>query len=483
MSLSYPNGKLVGEYPRKSLVRRAAWFYIFIGGYAAQIIQNLYNLLFFDGRGCPYCVPAERSWLHIGKAPFSVDWWNRGWAIEIIVVLPIGLVVAWLRLVPLPPGARRTYLPIAIGGTIATFFAMAVLYFIVVADQAALVSVSSYSWIQTAGQLGAALAVFVGLGRRGAHAGPSGDLVVELDRASPGGVRGRSRARSATRASSSRCGCPSGGRGSTRRVARCACREPDRAVTFIGDDLAAIVHDPVFLDQPALLEAVGSAARFALENERLQAELRAQLPSCVSRARGSCARATRSAAVSSATSTTARSSGCSGSAWRCSCSGSNQGETSDASALLDETEDEVQAALAELRELARGIHPAVLTDHGLGAGASGRSPSGRRSRSRSARPTSGLRRGRDRRLLHRRRGARQRRASTPTRRKARVSVGRENGSFVSRSATTASGAPRSTVAAGLRGLADRAGALDGRSDVDSPRGGGTRVVVEIPCAS
>src|SRR5439155_17687233 len=51
----------------------------------------------------------------------------------------------------------------------------------------------------------------------------------------------------------------------------------DRAVTYIGENLAAIVHHPVFLDQPALLEAAGSAARFALENERLQAELRSQL--------------------------------------------------------------------------------------------------------------------------------------------------------------------------------------------------------------
>jgi len=36
---------------------------------------------------------------------------------------------------------------------------------------------------------------------------------------------------------------------------------------------------------------------------------------------------------------------------------------------------------------------------------------------------------------------------------------------------------------GLRGLADRAGALDGRLVVDSLAGRGTRVVAEIPCAS
>jgi signal transduction histidine kinase len=36
---------------------------------------------------------------------------------------------------------------------------------------------------------------------------------------------------------------------------------------------------------------------------------------------------------------------------------------------------------------------------------------------------------------------------------------------------------------GLRGLADRVAALDGSVSVQSPRGGGTRLVAEIPCAS
>ena len=36
---------------------------------------------------------------------------------------------------------------------------------------------------------------------------------------------------------------------------------------------------------------------------------------------------------------------------------------------------------------------------------------------------------------------------------------------------------------GLRGLADRAGALDGKLVVESQAGYGTRVVAEIPCAS
>jgi signal transduction histidine kinase len=34
---------------------------------------------------------------------------------------------------------------------------------------------------------------------------------------------------------------------------------------------------------------------------------------------------------------------------------------------------------------------------------------------------------------------------------------------------------------GLRGLVDRVEALDGRLEVQSPAGGGTRIVAEIPC--
>ncbi len=36
---------------------------------------------------------------------------------------------------------------------------------------------------------------------------------------------------------------------------------------------------------------------------------------------------------------------------------------------------------------------------------------------------------------------------------------------------------------GLRGLADRVGALDGQLTIDSPPGEGTRILAEIPCAS
>src|SRR5689334_11815126 len=46
-----------------------------------------------------------------------------------------------------------------------------------------------------------------------------------------------------------------------------------RGVTFVGEELAVLVHDRALLDRPKLLESAGAAARLALENGRLQAEL------------------------------------------------------------------------------------------------------------------------------------------------------------------------------------------------------------------
>ena len=55
---------------------------------------------------------------------------------------------------------------------------------------------------------------------------------------------------------------------------------PTRAVTMLehdGEPLAAVVHDPTLRDEPELIDAAAAAARLALENARLQAEVQAQL--------------------------------------------------------------------------------------------------------------------------------------------------------------------------------------------------------------
>jgi signal transduction histidine kinase len=53
-----------------------------------------------------------------------------------------------------------------------------------------------------------------------------------------------------------------------------------RVATFLeraSRPLAAVVHDPALLEDRGLLDSVSAAARLAVDNERLQGELRAQL--------------------------------------------------------------------------------------------------------------------------------------------------------------------------------------------------------------
>jgi signal transduction histidine kinase len=472
MTLSYPNGRLQG---------RLALIYIYVLAYAAQVIQNLYNLLFYDKRGCPFCFPAERSYLYVGRAPWSVDWWNRGWSIEIMAILPIGLALVWWKLYRSPPGARRTFLPLALALTVGTVVSFIISYLTAVGNVEAITSTTSLSWTLHAGSLAGALAALVGLAATRRARGPVGNLVVELGRAGPGKVRD---------ALARAIGDPSlelalwlPERNVWVDEAGDVVELPsgsDRAVTYVGTDLAAIVHDPVFLDQPAMLEAVGSAARLALENERLHAELRAQLVEIrESRARivraGDEERRRLERDLHDGAQQRLLGIGMALQLLRSSADPESQ-------RLLDETQEEVQAALAELRELARGIHPAVLTDHGL-------APALRTLGERAPVPVS---------------------VSAPDGRfpgevetavyfivaealanvakhshasKATVSVAQDNGLVRVEVRDDGVGGAGFGSGTGLRGLADRAGALDGKLVVESSAGGGTRVLVEIPCAS
>src|SRR5262249_55218839 len=139
-----------------------------------------------------------------------------------------------------------------------------------------------------------------------------------------------------------------------------------RAVTFVGEHLAVMMHHPDLLAQPRLLEAAGSAGRLALENERPQAELRDQLHEL---------QASRARIVRTADDERRR-------LERDLHDGAQQrllglgmglqligGHVVDDTGCetLGELQQELDQALRELRELARGIHPAVLTDQGLAA--------------------------------------------------------------------------------------------------------------------
>jgi signal transduction histidine kinase len=148
--------------------------------------------------------------------------------------------------------------------------------------------------------------------------------------------------------------------------------------------------------------------------------------------------------------------------------------------LLKQAREEAQAAVKELRELARGIHPAVLSDHGLG-------PALEALASRAPVPVDvcGVP---DRPLPHDvevcayfvtaealTNVAKYAHATC-----ASVELSLEDDRLRVQVRDDGIGGADLNSGTGLRGLRDRVDALDGDLEIDSPPGGGTTVTAEIP---
>ena len=155
----------------------------------------------------------------------------------------------------------------------------------------------------------------------------------------------------------------------------------------------------------------------------------------------------------------------------------------EASRLLDAAIEDLADATRELRELARGIHPAALTEGGLRPALEG---------------------------LVRRSNVAVRLTTTPGERfpapveatayfvvaealtnvsryararRAEVEVSRKEGALMVEVRDDGRGGADLKAGSGLQGLADRVAALGGRLEVNSPLGEGTRLRAEIPCES
>ena len=143
----------------------------------------------------------------------------------------------------------------------------------------------------------------------------------------------------------------------------------DRAVTLLerhGRKVAALVHDPALSEDPALLDAVSSAAGLALENERLLVELRAQLDEVRdSRARIVEASVTERRRLERNLHDGAQQRLVTLALHLRMAQETLRDDPPAAEAMLEGIGDDLKQALEELRELARGLHPAVLTDRGL----------------------------------------------------------------------------------------------------------------------
>jgi len=251
------------------------------------------------------------------------------------------------------------------------------------------------------------------------------------------------------------------------------------AVEHQGSRVAAIIHDAELQARPELVEAAAAGAVLALDNERLKADLRARLEDL---------RASRRRIVEAIVETRRR-------LERDLHDGAQQQLVSlsvdlqllrgriasgPAAELLDEAVAKLGKAQSELRELARGIHPPMLSERGL-------VPALEALAQRSAVPVE-LELRLDGRLPAEVETAGYfvaAEALTNIAKYARATHARlvasdAGGVLALEIGDDGVGGADPARGSGLRGLSDRVAALDGELNVDSPAGGGTRVTAAIP---
>lgn len=259
-----------------------------------------------------------------------------------------------------------------------------------------------------------------------------------------------------------------------------------RTVTFVGPaatPVAALVHDRTLLDQPELVDGVVRILRLALEKARLEMERRDQLREVTESRERLVAAAEEERRRIERDLHDGAQQRLIGLAMEIQRARSEAEARSVSAALrehLDAAAEQTGAAIRELRELARGIHPAILADSGLEAAVSGLA----------------------------------RRATIPVetsiRLKARLPPIIESTAYftvaealtnaqrhapASRAAVTliqrdvllevevsddGDGGADAELGTGLRGLADRVHALGGRFEIISRAGHGTRVRATLP---
>ncbi|MGH2892359.1 MAG: sensor histidine kinase [Solirubrobacteraceae bacterium] len=252
------------------------------------------------------------------------------------------------------------------------------------------------------------------------------------------------------------------------------------AVEHRGNRVAAIIHDAELQARPELVEAAAAGAVLALDNERLKAALHAR----VQELRASRRRIV--AAIAEGRRQLERDLHDGAQQRLVSLSLDLQllrSRVADDTnlELLDATIATLREALDELRELARGIHPPMLSDRGL-------TPALDTLARRSAVPVE-LDLRLDGRLPKEIESAgyfvvaealtnvaKYARATH-----ARVAASNTGGILALEVADDGVGGADAARGSGLRGLSDRVAALDGELDIDSPPGGGTRVTAVIPC--
>lgn len=478
-ALAYPAGRVVHRAERA----------VVMAGYAVVITFPLAILLFYDGtRPLLFFDPTPReSLLLIWGNADVVEFLQKSFVLVLYGALAVVFIVLiGRRLLRATPHARRVLAPLLLAAVVVALRGVFETVFTFVDRPFAY---DYLFWWQIAGFIALPLALLAGLLQARLARASVGELVLELERTPTEGIRDALARALDDPTLELAFWLPErrefvDGLGVSVELPVGA---DERAVTRLeheGEPLAALVHDPLLLEETELLQAAGAAARLALENARLHADVRAQLVKV---------RESRVRIVAAADEERRR-------IERDLHDGAQQrlvalalelrsahrqlGGDADGAVdrLLGATVDELLAAVEELRELARGVHPAILTEDGLAAALeslAGRIPipvdlvvSDVRLRPEVEATAYFL--------------ACEALANVVKHAGASNVVLRAqvlDGVLVVEVRDDGAGGARAEAGSGLSGLADRVEALGGRLRIESLIGGGTVVVGEIPCES
>jgi signal transduction histidine kinase len=473
VGLSFPSGRLPGMLDRALMVTALG---------LVTIVQLTWLLVYDPGSGCDRCVA---NLFEVHRDDALANWLVQFQRIGGLAVIAVTVGLLVLRLVRASRPQRRTVIPVLLAGIVA----LSALAVSVVADATGAAHRDVYGRIAGYAFAVVPVAVLVAFLQRRLARGAVAGLVVELGepRAAVGLAGALSRA----------LGDPSLSVGywfpaESRYVDADGkpIELPDlgggRMSTVVergGQPVAVLIHDPALQDNDELVESVCAAAGLTLENERLQAELRARLSELhASRAR-----------LVEATDTERRR------IERDLHDGTQQRLVSIAISLgllesrlppgsaqvrpiVRETRESLMAALAELRELTQGIHPTILVERGLATALD--------ELCRRAALPAHLQVDLDRRLPDQVESAAYFLVS-----EALTNAAKHSHASEIRVQVTYAGQVLSVEVAddgiggaavgrgtGLRGLTDRVEALGGALTVSSPPGRGTTVHAEFPCA-
>jgi signal transduction histidine kinase len=262
----------------------------------------------------------------------------------------------------------------------------------------------------------------------------------------------------------------------------------DRAVTLVGSEsepIAVLVHDPVLLEDPGLLNGLAAAVRLTIDNEKLQGRIQAQLDEVAdSRARLLAEGDRQRRRIERDLHDGAQQRLITIALTLKLAEAQLDGKAEPAiRATLTRAVEDLGVAVNELRDLARGIHPAVLSESGLSAALESLAD-------RSPLPVTV-------------------KADLPAdlpavvaasgyfavaealtnvakhsgARAARIAASVSQGSIIISVTDNGRGGANPDDGTGLRGVADRLQAVGGSLRVSSPNGHGTQVEIKLPCVS